>query len=108
MKLSLFSVALPLVMMQSVAAIDWGRMCDGKSGTGDCTVFRSDVSGKCVSFSGKNSFWNDKIDYADVTRGTCFFYEHFDCVGINIGLRAPRAINLLDFSNRASSFRCDL
>ncbi|KAH7120230.1 hypothetical protein B0J13DRAFT_629122 [Dactylonectria estremocensis] len=108
MKFSLFYVVLPLGMIQSVAAIDWGRMCDGKSGQGDCATFRSDVSGKCVSFSGKDNFWNDKIDYVDVTRGTCFFYEHFGCNGVSIGLRAPRAINLLDFSNRASSFRCDL
>lgn len=47
MKFSLFYVVLPLGMIQSVAAIDWGRMCDGKSGQGDCATFRSDVSGKC-------------------------------------------------------------
>ncbi|KAH8898525.1 hypothetical protein GQ53DRAFT_759748 [Thozetella sp. PMI_491] len=92
----------------ATASITWGTMYDATNlncGAG-CTDFQSDVSGQCISFTGGNTAWNDRISSLRVNGGAaCQFFTDAGCAG-RADTFTEGAYNTLPVNDQYSAFRC--
>ncbi|KAL6820058.1 hypothetical protein V8C40DRAFT_252135 [Trichoderma camerunense] len=102
------AVAGQLGQVSASPTENWGIMCTDVNLGGTCSGFKS-PSNDCVSFSGSNAWWNDKISSIQIWAPNfqCEFYTDLNCKGSMQPFNGNvYTYNTVYYNDQFSSFFC--